>query len=273
MTLTIAPDQIDPTLDWRAMSADESAHPELWRGLVGAWVPALGNQGANIGNLSRNNNVTITENGGWTADWVAGGLDVQQSGARDNSGGFVLDQTLTVTLPYTFVAWINATNYQHDSNAGFWRTDSNGTGPDFNIIDGNDNSPWIRVGETDVLNPSGGTVFPTPPVEFVTAYSVTVSDAAWYLNGAKEHSASHSATAGSDIFRFGWQAFTDECIEGTWKAWYWWGRQLTEAEHRLLYIDPLAPFRLSDDTALRAAITATGGGVTAGNANMIGAAF
>ena len=44
--------RIQPTLSRRAFNRSESANPGLWDGLVGAWVPALGCQGAILLNMA-----------------------------------------------------------------------------------------------------------------------------------------------------------------------------------------------------------------------------
>jgi len=52
-----------------AKSQAESVAPELWRGLVGAWVPALGGQGQQVVDASGRKNIGICTNG---PTWVTG---------------------------------------------------------------------------------------------------------------------------------------------------------------------------------------------------------
>lgn len=71
-----------------ARSAGESAHPELWRGLVGAWVPSLGITGDTLFDQSAyKNNGTLTNMDSAT-DWVVKEngyvLDFDGGGASDD---------------------------------------------------------------------------------------------------------------------------------------------------------------------------------------------
>ena len=52
---------------------DESAYPELWEGVVGAWCPSLGPTGDRLHNLSRYNNWGTLTNMDPATDWVVSG--------------------------------------------------------------------------------------------------------------------------------------------------------------------------------------------------------
>ncbi len=66
MTLLL-PSDVDPSfVNGFARDRGESAYPELWDGLVGAWVPGLGKTGAVLRDFSGNKNHGALAN----ADWV-----------------------------------------------------------------------------------------------------------------------------------------------------------------------------------------------------------
>ena len=97
---------------------DESAYPQLWDGVVGAWCPSLGPTGERLHNLSRFNNWGTLTNMDPATDWVV------------SSGQYALDYDGTndwVSVPRisaysstqwrTLSAWINARTF--DGFSGF----------------------------------------------------------------------------------------------------------------------------------------------------------
>ena len=68
-----------------ARSAGESAHPNLWKGLAGAWVPAMGVTGGTLRDISGNKNHGTLTNMDPATDWVVGekGLALDFDGSDD----------------------------------------------------------------------------------------------------------------------------------------------------------------------------------------------
>ena len=72
---------------------DESAHPQLWDGVVGAWCPSLGPTGLRLHDHSRRNNWGTLTNMDPPTDWVIDGgqyaVDFDGAGVprRDHSNG------------------------------------------------------------------------------------------------------------------------------------------------------------------------------------------
>ncbi len=92
-----------------ATSAGESAHPELWKGLVGAWVPPLGVTGGTLFDVSGYKNHGTLTNMEPATDWMAGEkgwtLDydgVDESVITSNATG-VLD--FERTDPFSISSW------------------------------------------------------------------------------------------------------------------------------------------------------------------------
>lgn len=87
-----------------ARSVSESAYPQLWRGLVGAWVPALGQTGLQLRDVSgRGNHGTLT-NIDPATDWV-----VTERGYAldfDGSDDEVLVPANLTSSAFSFSSWV-----------------------------------------------------------------------------------------------------------------------------------------------------------------------
>ena len=84
-----------------AKNASQSAHPNLWDGLVGAWMPSLGVTGDTLRDVSGNGNHGTLTNMDASSDWVATskGLALDFDGVNDyvntNSPVVSLDNDFT----------------------------------------------------------------------------------------------------------------------------------------------------------------------------------
>jgi len=77
---------------------DESAHPELWDGVVGYWSPCLGPTGTRLHDVSRFGNWGTLTNMDAATDWVIDGgqyaLDFDGSNDYVNANNRMVDQTM-----------------------------------------------------------------------------------------------------------------------------------------------------------------------------------
>jgi len=87
-----------------AKNASESANPNLWKGLVGAWMPSFGVTGGTLKDVSGNGNDGTLTNMDAATDWVATSkglaLDFDGSGEHVNCGYILneeIDDALTMT--------------------------------------------------------------------------------------------------------------------------------------------------------------------------------
>lgn len=227
-----------------AKSASESAYPELWDGLAGAWVPSLGNTGHALLDLSGNgHNSTIWTNPYWDPRGVAFGLTT--------SNGYEVDLSWFDPSRFCQVSafWYNGTPCEARTSCGMCH--------------------W-GVGETEFLS------------RFSDANATSLRNALT-LSGTKfDNTITGSAKVGRNLVAFqyddgpniGQQYFNGDLTEtsggtGTASAWTTheiWGwasgsqlamlgedfsgsaillydRWLTRQELDALNADPLAPFR------------------------------
>lgn len=103
-----------PQPTWKqgfARSAAESAHPNLWDGLVGAWSIGLGPTGLTLFDVSgRRNNGTLT-NMDADSDWVID--DGRYSLVGDGVDDFVLiphSDILNLSFPFSISIWLKYTS-------------------------------------------------------------------------------------------------------------------------------------------------------------------
>ncbi len=80
-----------------ARYAAESAYPELWRGLVGCWVPSLGATGEELLDWSGNRNHGVLTNGPL---WVPGALDFNGSGSHVLFNQIIVDENYSISLRF-----------------------------------------------------------------------------------------------------------------------------------------------------------------------------
>ena len=89
MPIITSPKQSQPSYAaGYAKSASESANPELWEGLNGAWVPNLGFSGESIPNVGTIGEAGVLTNMDPSTDWVVdqGGIGVETDGVNDGQG-------------------------------------------------------------------------------------------------------------------------------------------------------------------------------------------
>jgi len=96
---------------------DESAYPELWDGVVGAWCPSLGPTGDRLHNLSRYNNWGTLTNTTASTVWSvsSGQYALALDGVNDVVDcGDVLNSTFVGTAArFSISAWINMSTSQN----------------------------------------------------------------------------------------------------------------------------------------------------------------
>ena len=104
---------------------DESAYPELWDGVVGAWAPCLGPTGSRLHDMSRRANWGTLTNMDPATDWVVS--DGQYALDFDGSNDYVATTNTMQMLDFTVSVWfrpttVNLYNRLVDKNfsTGFW---------------------------------------------------------------------------------------------------------------------------------------------------------
>jgi len=96
-----------------AKNASESAHPNLWKGLVGAWMPSFGVTGGTLKDVSWNGNDGTLTNMDAASDWVATAkglaLDFNASLQRvEGETSYQFNSSVTICAT---IKWKSASNY------------------------------------------------------------------------------------------------------------------------------------------------------------------
>lgn len=143
---------------------DESAVPELWNGVVGAWAPCLGPTGLRLHDHSRRSNWGTLTNMDPPTDWVVSGG--QYALDFDGTNDFVSLGSVPTLTAATVACWC-ILRQATPSNFNF-------TGPPFSQDSTNlaSHYPWIDgIIYTEILRTGRVTITP----------SVIVNRAAWHL--------------------------------------------------------------------------------------------
>jgi len=240
-----------------ARDAGESEHPELWRGLVGAWVPALGNTGGTVHDLSAyHSDMSLDSDMDPATDWVIGGYQRAPGYAIDfGSSGASESLELSSDLPQfkilgniTIAAWINFSTSQ--TNRGIVGK----------FVGGGD-SYLLSIQTVDNLR----FTIVVASTQFSALTTNNYNDGLWHLvtarfNGANvlidvdggitESIVGDSTTGpiddGADILTIGNYGSQGLGFVGQILAAFIWNRSISDGENLLLYQTPLAPFRMRD---------------------------
>ena len=89
---------------------DESAHPDLWDGVVGYWSPCLGPTGTRLHDVSRFNNWGTLTNMDAATDWVIDGGQYALDG--DGTDDIVPTQLRLPTSRMSYGGWVNIRNFK-----------------------------------------------------------------------------------------------------------------------------------------------------------------
>jgi hypothetical protein len=171
-----------------------------------------------------------TSASGWRGTTRPGGWGSIRLDATDD---YLAIGPLTLSVPYTFAAWLYVETWG-GSNPGLWRDGAASGGGDFNIFQGSAGLPWIRSAGSNILQPGSGYAVSTGAWTQVV-FAVTASDSAFYADGLPRHSGSGGAGANFSVYNLGYQADISERVAGYWDDARFWGRSLSAAEVRALY--------------------------------------
>ena len=244
-----------------ARSAGESANPSLWKGLVGAWVPALGNTGiATLRDVSgRRNHGTIVNME--AADWK-----IDSSGQYLAYGG--TDEYSTAPIPgllnvFTVFAKAKANDV---TNALYILSinDSSDTDRQYALIfQGNVAGDPIRFRERydgPFYNGSSVQSYQADTWYSITGIRSSPTSRTVYVDGitgsTDTTSLSHPDIDTVDIGRLGDSTPSQSAVDVA--VVLLWERVLSISEIAIINANPLAPFRLKPLTI------ATGGAAPAG---------
>ena len=212
-----------------ARNASESENPQLWDGLVGAWMPSLGVTGYALRDVSGNGNHGTRID--FASDWVA----TSKGFALDFDG---FDDYVDCGRPsmgvgkLTVNVWINLTagnTFQHlvDSSSNSWHLALLGT-----------NKPYLYNGVTFHTS--------TETLSTNTWYMITGvqgSTLDLYVNGVLSQSISSNVNVTTNNINIGRWQDGNRNFNGKLSNVCIYNRALSPQEIKHLYVDSLAPFR------------------------------
>ena len=231
-----------------AKNASQSAHPNLWDGLVGAWMPSMGVTGETLRDVSGNGNHGTLTNMDAASDWVATskGLALDFDGVDDE---VLLNKKMTDLVDSGSPITLSA----------LFKTQKNG----IQIIVGNGSSNrcYIAIGVNNGLSAywGFGAIQNSASTNAQIGYgwhfyaaTYDGSTATGYLDGVKTDeqfigTPSFATTSNVSIGR----SVSSFPFQGNLGAARIYNRALSPTEIKQLYVDSLAPFRTKKRTVVR----------------------
>ena len=215
---------------------DESAFPELWDGVVGAWAPCLGPTGSRLHDMSRRANWGTLTNMDNATDWVLNGG--QYALDFDGSNDYAEASPIALTGPFTFSFWMKSGNAAQSNKYIISR--AQGGDNDYSIIYGYTSQALeFYSGRFSGTNPRTGSSITIADTDWHhIAYSYRPGEWSGYRDGARVFSvaATFSLTMTAGAF-FGLATFAGASAFylGLLDDVNFWARGLTQNEVRQLY--------------------------------------
>ena len=233
-----------------AKSASESAHPNLWDGLVGAWMPSLGATGGTVKDVSGNSNdVTLFDDAHFETTSRGYAIDFDRNGdyavSAENTS-FVIGTGAFTILQWVYVRSLAGVSY------GMWDTLELGGSfsrlNDFVLYWSGSQIGYNKVG-----------VYSSSATRVQSDNALTLNE--WHLIGLRRkntgangtdvitnltkntsYTLATNITSTANVFgRVSEQNVYH--LDGQIASFQMWGRALSDAEIKQLYVDSLAPFR------------------------------
>jgi hypothetical protein len=233
-----------------AKSASESAHPNLWDGLVGAWMPGLGVTGETLRDVSGNDNHgTLQYDTSWKTYDSETSLYFDR--VQDHVSGFD-DVSLSSTEPFTIAIKVRLDSYLN-AYPGLLQLKTDTSAPFFIFASQSGSYEGLNFGSADWDQlRNSPSVFVTNKTQSVAITyngngSGNASNYSMYLDGKQTGIID---TAG--FVAYSQQNYLGALNGGASSVFNWHGsvnsfsiykRVLSPSEIKQLYVDPLAPFR------------------------------
>ena len=223
-----------------AKSASESAHPEFWDGLVGAWAPGLGATGSTLRDVSGNK-----LHGEWTAGSPAYSYcEKTKRHAADFSDTEI--QTASVERPFTFTfcCWVKIDYAASDT---FARIAEHGLNNSVTLCINKNLAPnkfmFQRLGSSSEGAASDTDI--SGDWQHV-AMKYDGSKQYIYVDGYLENTfIAGSVAASSQIWHFGRNSAAPSLtrLNGSVADIRYFNSSISDAQIKSIYLNPLAPFR------------------------------
>ena len=235
-----------------AKSASESAHPNLWDGLVGAWMPSLGVTGDTLRDVSGNGNHGTLTNMDAATDWVttSKGLALDFDGIGDHAS---IPDSPVFKLGFSDFSAFALIYYRKGINADDCIFEFRGNGGSYSswvwFINSSDKlqvwKPSLTSQSTDALAEN----------KWHHLGIVRKNNIVTFFIDAKASGASawtESADSDSSGIRIATRQDSTNSLNAELHSAQLYNRALTPDEIQTLYVDSLAPFRKKQQVAFNA---------------------
>ena len=228
-----------------AKNASESANPNLWKGLVGAWMPSFGVTGNTLKDVSGNGNDGTLQFMDAATDWIvtSKGLALDFDGVNDKISLNKSPSDFTGHNNSATLACVFKADLTHQG--GLIATD----GSRFYIETINVGGFKVHWGFGGAQNSSTSQAFISSGEWYHYAATYNGSTAIGYLNGLQTDSSSIGLQAGSGsvyLGSFGSRLWFNGKIQSA--AIY--NRALSPSEIKQVYLNPAAPFQKKTTTVV-----------------------
>jgi len=236
-----------------AKNASQSAHPNLWDGLVGAWMPSLGVTGETLRDVSGNGNHGTLTNMDAATDWVATSkglaLDFDGGTSSNHVSLGASDKIYENLTAATWVFWVkfNSFNYSYNQLLETY-------------------APTNNYQLSCLVKSNGKLAFYLSGVGGVSNYDGTglhtLASEKWYqlayvYEGSKKQDGyvdarfdGRASNIKPSLISTTNEVFVSRSIygggryiDGQYGSVFQYNRALSPNEIKQLYVDPLAPFR------------------------------
>ena len=253
-----------------ARNASESANPNLWKGLVGAWMPSFGVTGGTLKDVSGNGNdvVQVGAGAGWQASSLRNG-SVNKYNPDINRYMIAEDASSIQPTSVTASFWVNVFALRNNES-GFIdkQADPNASQNYLNTcFHGYVTRGYLRFrfaspsnsNHVMISDESSGGGTNTPFSNFLNewlhvacTYDEKTGQANLYRNGqnvvTQTSSPSPLKTGTGDLLINGMHPVSRFCLNGLMNSMLLHNRALSPTEIKQLYLNPAAPFERKQQT-------------------------
>jgi len=225
-----------------AKSASESANPNLWNGLIGAWMPSLGVTGDTLRDVSGNRNHGTIDNIDPATDWVTSekGLALYFDGVNNRVTSTSQDFAFR-TGDFSVEGWAYVTSHKAWRVLATTRPNNGGFADAWHIGCGAGGDIVLYANSFDLRSAAGAV-----PVNTWFHWCCTRinSEGSLFVNTVVVDSGTVTRDYEKSLLGIGdFPQMTREQWSGYMSAVRIYNRGLTPTEIKQLYVDPVAPFR------------------------------
>lgn len=236
-----------------AKNASESANPNLWKGLVGAWMPSFGVTGNTLKDVSGNGNDGTLTNMDAASDWVGTSKGLALDFDGSNQSVQVNSQLITNQSEFSVVCFVKSNGTQNTYTCPISQGHFSFTGFAFQVGYPSTNDLRFVFGDSsNWRSASFSYAARTDKSWTMLCVTRTKNTIKTFRDGALVGSSSFNIVLGSYDFRVGQDYYNTDSNHRTWNGKIGfvggYNRALSPSEIKQLYANPAAPFERKQQT-------------------------